>query len=70
MVELLLKSLIASGPLGIVLAVMLWDNIKTKEKLFKIIENNTSALQKVADSMFDIKKKLEKLETQQKELQD
>lgn len=65
MVELLLKSLISSGPLGVILAVMIWDNIKTKEKMFKIIENNTSAMQKLSDSNNEIKKKLEKLERAQ-----
>ena len=65
MVELLLKSLISSGPIGVVLAVMLWDNIKTKEKMFTIIENNTKAMQKLTDSQNELKKKLDLLETSQ-----
>ena len=65
MVELLLKSLISSGPIGVVLAVMIWDNIKTKEKMFTIIENNTKAMQKLTDSQNELKKKLDLLETTQ-----
>ncbi len=62
MVELLLKSLISSGPIGVVLAVMIWDNIQMKKKLFEVIENNTKVVQKLTDSTTEIKKKLEKLE--------
>ena len=56
--EEIFKALATSGEgaLGMILAIMIWDNIKMKNKLFTIIENNTSALRDLKNSVSDIKK--------------
>lgn len=56
MLELLLKSLISSGPIGVILAVMIWDNIQMKKKLFKVIENNTKAITNMSNSINELSK--------------
>lgn len=44
MIDKLLEGIMQAGPLGAVVGVMIWDNIKTKTKMFEVIENNTKAM--------------------------
>lgn len=43
--------LMKSGPLGLIVAALLFDNFKMKSKLFSIIENNTQAMTKLIETI-------------------
>ncbi len=60
LIELGLRSLIQSGPIGVILAFMLWDNYQMKKKLFEVIENNTKEHQRAADIGEQTNKVIEK----------
>lgn len=57
MLELILKSLLQSGPIGAVLAVMLWDSVQVKKKMFEVIENNTKAMTELKEEIHHQEKK-------------
>lgn len=42
--DVLINELMDFGVLAIILAIVLYDNYKMKQKLFSVIENNTKAL--------------------------
>jgi hypothetical protein len=58
-VEELFKQLAGSGSgaLGVILAIMIWDNIKMKNKLFDVIENNTNAIRTFTERLNNIRGK-------------
>lgn len=41
----LIKAAVKSGMIGIVLAWALWENSRIVDRAFKVVENNTKALQ-------------------------
>ena len=47
--DILVKLFENFGPLGLVAAIMIWQNITTTKKLVQIIETNTTALTKMQD---------------------
>lgn len=44
MLDLIVKGLVASGPIGAILAYFLWQNHTLTKKLFNVIESNTEAI--------------------------
>jgi hypothetical protein len=44
MFETLINELARQGPIGVILALSLWYNVKLVRRLFNIIENNTKAI--------------------------
>lgn len=50
----ILKELIGTGPIGAVLAVMLWFNYKVVQKLFEVIEANTKVLSELTEKINEL----------------
>ncbi len=45
-----LEALVNAGAIGAVLAWALWEMSRDKERLFKVVENNTRALEMIKQS--------------------
>lgn len=49
--DAILNGLIGSGPIGAVLAYMLWQNNKLQERLFTVIEKNTQTQVEIKEAL-------------------
>jgi hypothetical protein len=54
-VDELLKALASNGPIGIIAAIMIWQNFNLTNKVTSVLESNTAALQAMKDAIDNLK---------------
>lgn len=61
-IESTVNSLLEQGVLGSVLVILFLMFKKFIERLFKVVENNTIAMTKTSDALYEVKKVINKCE--------